>query len=157
CGQVTSACWSEIRELARHPKVVGLGETGLDNYRKFAPPVQQERWLRRHMELAEESGLPLIVHNRLADARLTAILQDWSPDNRGTRPPGVMHCFSADAAMLESCLTLGFTISFAGPVTFKNADSLRAVAKQVPASRLVVETDSPYLTPLPHRGERNEP
>jgi TatD DNase family protein len=151
------ADWAAIRELARRPKVIGLGETGLDNYRKYTPPDVQEAWFRRHLQLAGELRLPVIVHNRQADERIQAVLEEWASGLDWRRPPGVMHCFSSGRAMLEACLAIGFVISFAGNVTFKNADGLRAVAKHVPPGRLVVETDCPFLAPHPHRGERNEP
>jgi TatD DNase family protein len=155
----TEADWAAVRELARRPKVVGVGETGLDNYRKYTPPAVQERWLIRHLELADETGLPVIIHNRQADGPLRARLREWlaGAKRAGRSAPGVMHCFAADRAMLEACLELGLMISIAGPVTYKNAEPLRAVARQVPADRLVVETDCPYLAPHPHRGRRNEP
>ena len=151
------ADWTAIRDLAQRPKVVGVGETGLDNYRKYTPPDIQETWFRRHLDLAGELGLPVIVHNRQADERIRAVLEEWTSGLSRGRPPGVMHCFSSGRAMLEACLALGFVISLAGNLTFKNADPLRAVAKAIPAGRLVVETDCPFLAPHPHRGERNEP
>jgi TatD DNase family protein len=156
-GRATDADWDELRELARAEKVVGLGETGLDNYRKRTMPEVQERWLWRHLELGDELGRPVVIHNREADDRLRAILGEWCAGRRSGGVPGVMHCFSADEVMLEACLELGMMISIAGPVTFKNAGRLRDVARAVPADRLVVETDCPYLTPMPHRGDRNEP
>ena len=156
-GRAAESNWDELRELARAEKVVGLGETGLDNYRKRTTSDVQERWLWRHLELADQLGRPVVVHNRDADDRLRAILHEWCTDRRRGGVPGVMHCFSADESMLEACLELGFMISIAGPVTFKNAGRLRDVARAVPDERLVVETDCPYLTPMPHRGQRNEP
>jgi TatD DNase family protein len=137
--------------------VVGIGETGLDNYRKRTRPEVQEEWLRRHLALADETGRPVIIHNREADRRVREMLAEWAPRRALTGVPGVMHCFSADRMMLEACLELGFMISIAGPVTFKTAEGLREVARAVPLGRLVVETDCPYLTPVPHRGQRNEP
>ena len=156
-GRATDSDWDELRALAQAEKVIGLGETGLDNYRKRTPPDVQERWLWRHLELADELDRPVVIHNREADERLGAILREWCVGRRGRAVPGVMHCFSSDQAMLETCLELGFTISIAGPVTFKNAERLREVARAVPEDRLVVETDCPYLTPAPYRGQRNEP
>lgn len=155
-GRATEADWSALCDLARAERVVGLGETGLDNYRTYTEPAVQEAWFRRHLALGADLGLPVIVHNRQADQQVRTILGEWRAGGRGPRP-GVMHCFSADRAMLEACLELGFTISFAGPVTFKNAASLREVARAVPTERLVVETDCPYLAPHPQRGARNEP
>jgi TatD DNase family protein len=156
-SQAAETDWSELCRLAQQPKVVALGETGLDNYRKYTPPDVQEIWFRRHLALADEVGLPVVVHNRGADERVRTVLADWTPGFSERRTPGVMHCFSAGFDMLESCLVLGFNISFAGPITFKNAGALRQVAKEVPAERLVVETDCPFLAPHPHRGQRNEP
>jgi TatD DNase family protein len=156
-AQAGSADWSEICDLARHPKVVALGETGLDNYRKYTPPNLQEASLWRHLELAEALSLPVVIHNREASPRMRQILGEWTGRRRNEGFPGVMHCFSADAETLTACLKYGFVISIAGPVTYKNAESLRARAKDVPVGRLVVETDCPYLTPEPHRGKRNEP
>jgi TatD DNase family protein len=156
-SQAAESDWPELCSLARQPKAVALGETGLDNYRKYTPPEVQETWFRRHLALADELGLPLIVHNRSADERVRSLLADWTAATSGRRGPGVMHCFSGGLEMLEACLGLGFTISFAGPITFKNAGALRQVAEQVPAERLVVETDCPFLAPHPHRGQRNEP
>jgi TatD DNase family protein len=156
-GDATDEQWREIRVLAAEPKVVGIGETGLDNYRQHTLPRVQESWLERHLELARERDLPVVIHNREADRRMFEILQRRVPSTNSARPPGVMHCFSGNTETLESSLALGFVISFAGPVTFKNAASLQAVAKIVPGDRFVVETDSPYLTPHPYRGTRNEP
>jgi TatD DNase family protein len=156
-GQASDADWAELRRLARRPKVVGIGETGLDNYRKRTTPALQERWLWRHLDLAAELELPVVIHNRQADEQLRGILGRWLGGRSTERPPAVLHCFSSDRAMLDDCLDLGLTISMAGPVTFGSAGALRDVARAVPAGRLVVETDCPYLTPMPHRGKRNEP
>jgi TatD DNase family protein len=146
--------FAHIQKLARHPRVVGIGETGLDNYRKRTAPVVQREWFARHLDLAAELGLPVIVHNRDADAETGPMLLDWA---RQTGASGVLHCFSGDDAMLDAGLEAGFTVSFAGPITYKNAGSLPDRAKRVPLDRVVVETDCPYLPPHPHRGQRNEP
>lgn len=156
-AQTTERDWDGVRELARAERVVAIGETGLDNYRHRTAPAVQERWLRRHLELADELGLPVVIHNRDADDRLRAILTEWCGARRPDAAPGLLHCFSAEQPMLAACLALGFAISIAGPVTFRTADALREVALAVPADRLVVETDCPYLTPVPRRGRRNEP
>jgi TatD DNase family protein len=156
-GQATTADWDQVRQLAGRPKVVAIGETGLDSFRDATPAPIQECWFERHLALADERGLPVIVHNRDANERVRALLRGWLQLRRRSSPPGVMHCFAGDEATLAECLSLGFRISFAGPVTFKNADRLRALAAEVPADRLVVETDSPYLSPHPYRGQRNEP
>jgi TatD DNase family protein len=153
-GSAGPGAFQLIAELARHPRVVGIGETGLDNFRKRTPPDVQRDWFRRHLDLAAERNLPVIVHNRDADAEVGPMLLDWARQSGGS---GLLHCFAGDDAMLEAGLAAGFTVSFAGPVTYKNADGLSARAKRVPLDRLVIETDCPYLPPQPHRGKRNEP
>jgi TatD DNase family protein len=131
--------------------VVAVGETGLDNYRKFTPRERQRDAFAWHLRLAEERNLPVVIHNREADADVLAVVAEGSPR-------GVLHCFSStDPAYLERMLELGFYVSFAGPLTFKNASPTRAMAASVPRDRLLVETDCPYLAPEPHRGQRNEP
>jgi TatD DNase family protein len=134
------------------PRVVGLGETGLDYYREWATPEQQRAAFRAQLALGRELDLPVIIHDRDAHADIMAILRS---DGHGTR--GVMHSFSGDIAMAEECLRLGYVISLSGPVTFPKAADRHAVAAWVPLSGLLVETDCPYLTPVPHRGRRNEP
>jgi len=143
-----------VAELARHPRVVGIGETGLDNFRKRTPPAVQREWFLRHLDLAAELDLPVIVHNRDADAEVGPILRSWARRSGGR---GVLHCFSGDDAMLDAGLEAGFTVSFAGPLTYKNARELPIRARRVPLDRIVVETDCPYLPPHPLRGQRNEP
>jgi TatD DNase family protein len=141
-------------ELAAHPKVVAIGETGLDFYRDRSPREAQKAAFRWHLELARQRGLPVIVHDREAHAETLAMLREHAA---GGEIRGVMHCFSGGEAMLEEALGLGLHISLAGPVTYPNAPRLAAVARRVPSDRLLVETDCPYLTPVPHRGRRNEP
>src|SRR5262245_27914929 len=147
--------WDEIVRLSREPKVVALGETGLDLYWKDTPlPVQQD-YFDRHIRLSQATGLPFIVHLRETAAEILAMLRDAA-----TRGPlrGVMHSFTGTAQQAAEFLDLGMHISFAGMVTFKKSDDLRAVAAQIPADRILVETDSPYLSPEPFRGKRpNEP
>jgi TatD DNase family protein len=145
----------ELVDLARHPKVVGIGETGLDFYYDNSPRDAQERSFRQHIRAARESGLPLIVHTRDADAALARIMQDEVKAD-GTFP-GLIHCFSGGMELAEKVLELGLFISFSGIVTFKNADSIRTVAREAPLERILVETDAPYLAPAPNRGKRNEP
>ncbi|WP_119458693.1 TatD family hydrolase [Rhodospirillaceae bacterium SYSU D60014] len=140
--------------LAAHPKVVGIGETGLDYYYDNSPRDQQQAVFRAHMKAARETGLPLIVHTRDADEDMAALLTEGTDGGRLT---GVLHCFSSGRELAEKALELGFYISLSGIVTFKNAEALREIARDVPADRLLVETDSPYLAPMPHRGKRNEP
>jgi TatD DNase family protein len=153
-GAARPGAFERIEQLARHPRVVGIGETGLDNYRKRTPPNVQRDWFKRHLDLAARLDLPAIVHNREADAEVGPMLLDWSRETGGR---GVLHCFSGDDVMLEAGLDAGFTVSFAGPVTYKNAGELPLRAQRVPLDRIVVETDCPYLPPHPHRGHRNEP
>jgi len=149
-----------LRDLARHSRVVAIGETGLDYYRDLSPREVQRRVLRTHLSVALELGLPVIIHDREAHADTLAILREFfggGPRPEGGRPAGVMHCFSGDTALAQACVDLGFYVSFAGPVTYPGADRLRAVASAVPADRLLIETDCPYLAPQSHRGQRNEP
>ena len=140
--------------LSDHPKVVGIGETGLDFYYEHSPRAAQEASFRRHIAAARETGLPLVVHTRDADEETARILQD---EFEAGPFSGLIHCFSTSGALAEAALALGFYISLAGIVTFKKAEELRRVVAQVPLSRLLVETDAPYLAPVPYRGKRNEP
>jgi TatD DNase family protein len=137
--------------LVADPRVVGIGETGLDFHYDLSPREAQELVFRAHIAASKASGLPLIVHAREADAEIAAILAAEAP------PPGVLHCFTAGRALAEAALALGFYISISGIVTFRNADDLRAIVRDVPLDRLLVETDAPYLAPVPYRGKRNEP
>ena len=141
----------QLVALAAHPKVVGIGETGLDFHYDLSPRDIQERVFRTHIGASRETGLPLIVHAREADGEVADILDEERP------PPGVMHCFSSGRAVAETALELGFYISVSGIVTFRNAEELRAIVRDVPLDRLLVETDAPYLAPVPYRGKRNEP
>lgn len=135
-----------------HPNVVAIGETGLDyHYEPEAAQLQQASF-RMHLDAARQSGLPVIVHTREARADTLALLREAALPQAG-----VMHCFTEDWAMARAALELGFYISFSGIVTFRNAEQLREVARQVPLDRLLVETDSPYLAPVPHRGRANFP
>jgi TatD DNase family protein len=144
----------ELVERASHPRVVGIGEAGLDYYYEHSPRDDQIRNFRAHIEASRETGLPLIVHARDADDDLCQILRDEHA--RGTFP-GLIHCFSSTAKLAQTALEIGFYISISGIVTFKKADELRTIAANVPLERLLVETDAPYLAPMPHRGKRNEP
>jgi TatD DNase family protein len=141
-------------ELAADPRVVGLGETGLDYYYDRSPRDAQQANFRTHIAAARETGLPIIVHTRDADDDAIRILTE-----EHARGPfgGVLHCFSSSQELADAALKLGFFISFSGIVTFKNAEAVRAVAKTVPADRILVETDAPFLAPVPLRGKRNEP
>jgi TatD DNase family protein len=144
----------ELVRIAAHPKMVGIGETGLDYHYTAETAERQIESLRVHVEAARRTGLPLIIHARDADADVGRILSE----EHATGPfDCVMHCFTASAELAETALGLGFYLSISGITTFKSADDLRAVFAASPVDRILVETDSPYLAPLPHRGKRNEP
>ncbi len=143
----------ELVQLANDPRVVAIGETGLDYFRiKGDMSWQQERF-RRHIRAARTSGKPLIIHTREAAADTIRLLREEGADSVG----GVMHCFTESLETAQAALDLGFYISFSGIVTFRNAEALRQVARHIPIERLLVETDAPYLAPMPHRGKTNEP
>jgi TatD DNase family protein len=150
---------ARLVELARHPKVVGIGEAGLDYYYDKSPRDRQRQVFATHIEAARQSGLPLIVHSRDADDDTIADLQAGAGKGGqdGKRLTGVIHCFTSTQKLADAALEIGFMISLSGIVTFKNAEALRQVAKTVPLDRLLVETDSPYLAPVPKRGKSNEP
>jgi TatD DNase family protein len=153
-GEVVEEDFAEMERLARSdPKVVGFGEMGLDFFRNLSPPDAQRQVFRRQIHMGLDVRKPLVIHCRDAHDDTLAILADEKAREIG----GVMHCFSGDVEIARRCLDLGFFISLAGPVTYKNARALPDVARFVPADRLVVETDCPYLPPTPHRGKRNEP
>ncbi len=144
---------AELKELSAHPKVVAVGETGLDYYYSHSPHEVQRRVFAQFIHMARETELPLVVHERDAAKDAAELLRAEGEANLR----GVIHCFTGDYQAACKYLDLGFYISFTGIITFKNADRLRAVVRQVPLDRMMVETDSPYLTPVPHRGKRNEP
>ncbi|CAN0365476.1 unnamed protein product, partial [Discosporangium mesarthrocarpum] len=144
----------DLVSRAEHPKVVGIGETGLDYYYDNSPRELQKTSFRTHIAAARDTGLPLIVHTRDADDDMADILEDEM--GKGAFP-GVLHCFSSGRRLAERALDIGFYISLSGIVTFKNAQDLRDIARDVPADRILVETDSPFLAPIPNRGKRNEP
>ncbi len=150
--EATEHVLRRLAAIARHPKVVGIGETGLDWFREGAPRVRQEDSFRDHIRLAKELDKALVIHNRDASDDVVAVLTDEHAPERT-----VFHCFSGDAALVEACATNGWFLSFAGNVTFPNAPALREAAAAAPVELLVVETDSPYLSPHPHRGQPNEP
>lgn len=148
-----------IRELAANEQCVAIGEIGLDYYWDKSPKEQQKRAIVAQLELAKELELPVIIHNREASEDVMDILEDWArdlPDSLATRP-GVLHSFSASIEIAHRALESGFYLGFTGPITFKKADDLRRIASQVPLDRILVETDGPFLTPVPYRGKRNEP
>lgn len=138
--------------LARHPRVVGIGETGLDYFREHSPPVRQEESFREHIRLAKELDKALVVHDREAHDDIVAVLTDEGAPERT-----VLHCFSGGPELVERCAAEGWFVSFAGNVTFRNAEALRRVAAAAPLELVVTETDSPYLSPHPYRGQSNEP
>ncbi len=145
---------ARLSQLSRHPKVVGIGETGLDYFYEHSPRAAQQRSFRAHIAAARETGLPLIVHTRDADRDTAAILAEEHA--RGPFP-GLIHCFSTSRELAEKALELGFYISLSGILTFKRAEALRDTVRGLPVDRLLVETDAPYLAPVPRRGKRNEP
>lgn len=142
----------ELRRLAGHAKVVAIGEIGLDYYRDLSPRTAQRRAFEAQLVLAEELGLPVVVHDREAHGEILEVLSRFEG-----RVEGVMHCFSGSREMAERCVRYGFYISFAGPVTFPNARSLQAIARWIDLSKILLETDSPWLAPQEMRGKRNEP
>ena len=153
-GRVTEGCYDVIRSLAlNNPKVRAIGEIGLDFYRDRSPREDQERVFRRFIGLARELSLPIVIHDRDAHERVMAILRE----ERAGEVGGVLHCFSGDLAMARECVEMGFYLSVPGTVTFPNNEALREVVRGVKIEHLLLETDAPYLSPVPHRGKRNEP
>ncbi|RJP21989.1 MAG: YchF/TatD family DNA exonuclease [Candidatus Abyssobacteria bacterium SURF_5] len=150
---VDSAAVEELRKLARHPKVVAIGETGLDFYRNLSPRDSQFAAFEAHLALAEELHLPVVIHDRDAHEEAAEVISRYADKLAG----GVLHCFSGDDRLAERALEWGFYIAVGGTLTYPNAEDLRAVIKRVPTERLVLETDAPYLAPQPRRGKRNEP
>lgn len=144
----------KLIEYAQHEKVVGLGETGLDYYYEHSPKVEQRQSLQIHIEAARETGLPLIIHTRDADEETIEILETAY---KQAPFKGLIHCFSTGRELAERMVDIGFYISLSGIITFKKSDELREIVKDLPMDRLLVETDSPYLAPLPYRGKPNEP
>ncbi len=154
-SSLTDDVWQELRRLAQHPRVVAIGEIGLDYYRDLSPRPVQQAAFRRQLVLAAELGLPVIIHDRDAHEDVLAILEDWRAE--GNSFPILFHAFSGDLGIARCVLKLGGYIAIGGPVTFTNARRLPAMLPQLPLERLVVETDCPYLAPHPYRGQRNEP
>lgn len=144
----------DLIKLAKHPKVVAIGEAGLDYHYDYAPPEAQQQGFRTHIAAARVTGLPLVIHARSADEDMIAILREES--GKGAFP-FILHCFSSGAELARVGVELGGYISFSGILTFKNSPEIRDIARNVPRDRLLVETDAPYLAPMPHRGKRNEP
>ncbi|SDP14135.1 TatD DNase family protein [Phyllobacterium sp. YR620] len=144
----------ELIRLAEHPKLVAIGEAGLDYHYDYAPPQAQAQGLRTHIQAARVTQLPLVIHARNADDHMISILKEES--GKGTFP-FILHCFSSGAELAKVGVDLGGYVSFSGILTFKNSPEIRDIARNVPRDRLLVETDAPYLAPVPHRGKRNEP
>jgi len=152
--RVTEKCYELVREMALgNPKVVAIGEIGLDFYRDRSPRPAQEEVFRRFIRLARELSLPIIIHDRDAHDRIVAIMKE----ERAAEVGGVLHCFSGDLEMARECIEMGFKISIPGTLTYPSNEALRDVVRGVKIEHLLIETDSPYLTPVPHRGKRNEP
>ena len=150
-AEVEPAAAEALIEMAKHPKVIGIGETGLDFYYEHSPRERQTEVFRSHLAAARQTGLPVIVHTRDADPETIAILEKVKPQ------AGVIHCFSTGRELAERALALGFYISISGIATFKNAQGLRDIIRDLPLERLLVETDAPSLAPVPMRGKTNEP
>jgi TatD DNase family protein len=145
--------YDDFRRLARNKKVVAYGEIGLDYHYNHSSPKNQRDRFREQLQLARELKLPVIIHTREAQEDTMAILRE----ERASEIGGVFHCFSGDAWLAKDALDLGFHLSFSGILTFQNATMLREIARNTPLDRILIETDCPYLTPVPHRGKRNEP
>jgi TatD DNase family protein len=154
------AAYRTMERLARHPKVIAWGEIGLDYHYDHSPRDTQKQVFSRQMELAEAAKLPIVIHNRPSDGSdnawddcLAMIKQQWAPNGLG----GILHCFTGNWSHAKRALDMGFVISFAGNLTFPKAQQIRDAALEVPLDRMLIETDCPYLAPVPHRGKRNEP
>jgi TatD DNase family protein len=145
---------ADLVKLAQHPKVVAIGEAGLDYHYDYGTPQAQEQGLRAHIAAARETGLPLVIHSRDADDDMARILEEEM--GKGAYP-AVLHCFTGGRDLALAGVALGLYVSFSGILTFKKSDELRAIAAELPADRILVETDAPYLAPGPYRGKRNEP
>lgn len=153
-GEEDGISADELVALSAHPRCVAIGEAGLDYFYDKAPREAQARGFRTHIEAARRTGLPLVIHARDADADIAAILEEET----GKGPfPFLLHCFSSGAELARTGVRLGGYVSFSGILTFRRSEEIRAIAREVPRERLLVETDAPYLAPMPHRGKRNEP
>lgn len=153
-GEEDGISADELVARSAHPRCVAIGEAGLDYFYDKAPREAQARGFRTHIDAARRTGLPLVIHARDADADIAAILEDET----GKGPfPFLLHCFSSGAELARTGVRLGGYVSFSGILTFRRSEEIRAIARDVPRERLLVETDAPYLAPMPHRGKRNEP
>lgn len=153
-GQAEPGDWDRVLALVGQPKVVALGETGLDRYWDYTPFEVQQDYFDRHLRLSQQTGLPVVIHSRDCDEDILIMLREAA--RRGPLR-GIMHSFASTAETAAECLSLGLHVSFAGMATFRKSDALREVAKTIPDDRILIETDSPYLSPHPLRGKRNEP
>ena len=150
-SKATADSFARLRDLAAHPKVLAIGEIGLDYHYDFSPRDVQRSVFEKQLELAAECGKPIVIHTREAwDDTMAILRRDW-------HGAGIMHCFTGNAAQGQEALDLGFHLSFGGVLTFPKAEAVRQAARITPEDRLLVETDCPYLAPVPHRGKRNEP
>ena len=155
CHQASDADWVEVQELAKHERVVAIGETGLDRYWDTVPIELQRTWFAKHIELSFETKKPLVIHMRDCDADILQMLNEHQRDGQII---GILHSFAGELATAERALELGMYISFAGMVTYKKSNDLRQIAAKIPDDRILIETDSPYLSPHPCRGTRpNQP
>jgi TatD DNase family protein len=154
-AQAAAGDWDAVAALVSQGRAVAVGETGLDRHWDYTPFAQQEEYFARHLELGRKYGRPVVIHCREAEADVLRMLREEFDRHGAIR--GVLHSFTGDADMAESCRAMGLYLSFAGMLTYKNAAALRAVAALQPPDRVLVETDSPYLSPVPQRGKRNEP
>ena len=154
-AEASPTAWDEVVALSSHSAIVALGETGLDRHWDYTPFAQQEDYFARHLDLARKLDRAVVIHCREAEADMVRMLRADFDMHGPLR--AVMHSFTGDLATAEACVQMGLHISFAGMLTYKNAQALRDVAARMPLERLLVETDSPYLAPVPHRGQRNEP
>ena len=150
--EIDNTTYDALKEMARNEKVVAYGEIGLDFFRNLSPRNIQIARFGEQLDLAHELDLPVVIHDRDAHAETVKILEQWDGNKRG-----IIHCFSGDYTMAKKCLDMGFYLSIPGTITFKKNEQLHQVVKKVPLNRLLVETDCPFLTPSPKRGERNEP
>ncbi len=154
--QMVNGDLETLAELAQQPKVVAIGEIGLDFYRNLSPRDTQIEAFIKQLELAERLSLPVVIHCRNAQQQVLSILTDWAEHSGQDKPVGVLHCFSGDIELAEKYSEMGFHISIAGPVTYHNSHAVE-IASAISLEKLVIETDCPYLAPYPYRGKRNEP
>jgi TatD DNase family protein len=157
-SKATPEVYRRLEELVKHPKVVAVGETGLDYHYDFAPREVQRDVFVEQLRIARAAKKPIVIHTREAWADTISVLREhWAPAGAPSGPGGIMHCFSGGPAEAEEALALGFYLSFGGIITFPKSTNIQEAARRAPADRILIETDAPYLAPVPHRGKRNEP